>query len=431
MPPDEDDPVVASYDVYIRNPSQTLDTTSTTADTTTKQESNPKPAGPKLYILQYPAHRPSTKPYSSARSQRPTSLRIKPQTGIFEVDVPILTTDNYNAPQATHFGRAMHESQAAHPLPSHGLSGGFAQNHTSSLPPHQNGNHHDDDYSLQTQTLGCKISHSTDKDPVYMLAHLTPGTGTTSQIHLRHLDGLIQLRPQLHHIDAQDEQKRRAETSTKQSLKPENVNTAVEGGGKAKLETKAIEMKLKDQTKEDAKDRNLNLNARLLRDIQNEPWRRYDWVERNDEDYSSNPVLISTSTTMTDAGEVAHAQLRSALDNDEWLNRMSSPGIELRTRLKGRDRERARRKRQERLRLAKAAGFSGAGVIGEESSGSEDDDGDIGTNAGVEVDVPSSPEVQVKQEAAVPPAIVREVATPSAAAPRKRGRPPKDKPAET
>ncbi|KAK5078221.1 hypothetical protein LTS08_002937 [Lithohypha guttulata] len=433
MPPDEDDPVIASYDVYISSPPlpPAIDKTNTGEPRGPDASSSVMPQKqPKYYVLQYPAHRPSSKPYNTARSQRPSSFRIKPSTGIVEVDVPILTTDNYNTPLGTSLGRAMHDSQVANPYTGHGLSGGFAQN-ALNAPPH--GTNLDDeeshlrDTALRTQTLGGKISTSTDRDPVYMLANLNR---QSNQIRLRHLDAVVQLRPQLHHIDAQEEAKRRIESASKTKAEPSRQQQQQQDpDSKVKLETKAIEMKIKDTSREDAKDRNLNLNARLLRDIQNEKWKRYEWIEKEDEVFEQS--LAGNTKLFTNADGATHTQLRSALDNDEWLNRMSSPGIELRTRLKGRDRERARRKRQERLRATKAAAGSDAAVAADDSetssSDAEGDDEMIQDSA----EGPSSPEVRIKEEGAGVEGAVLSAMTAPAPAPKKRGRPPKHKQAET
>lgn len=409
MPLEEDDPVVASYDVFILPATQykPQQTTSEAASTDTDQPG----LQPKFYILQYPSHRPASKPYSSTRSQKPTTLRIKRHTGIFEVDVPLLTYDNYNEQLGSQYGKVMHESHTIHPTTGHGLSGGFAQNHSSTQPIDVDSDSNTRDTALRTQTLGGKVAMPTDKDPVYMLATLSKNS---KQIHLRHLDAVVQMRPQLHHIDAADEAKRRSESAGK----PTTTKTEVFGpDGKVKLETKAIELKVKDSTKDDPKDRNLNWNAKLLRAIQNDPWVGYDWIEKGEETFRED-----LRHAEVEGAEGEKTQLRSMLDNDEWLNKMSSPGIELRTRLKGRDRERARRKRQERLRAAKAAGTMAVqDVDGSDTMPSEDDE-DVPTVTGATVQRPDSPEVQIKQESTT-------TATPAvpAAGARKRGRPPKNK----
>src|SRR2546423_3810367 len=88
---EEDDPVVASYTVYITSPSQSVSATQ---------------LGPtsKLLLLQYPAHRPSSKPYNTKTLQKPISLRIKHNTDLLEVDVPIDTQENYNQEKGSEYG---------------------------------------------------------------------------------------------------------------------------------------------------------------------------------------------------------------------------------------------------------------------------------------------------------------------------------------
>lgn len=452
MPFEEDDPVVASYDVFI---------SPTTTDDAPAQTRKPS----ELYILQYPSHRPSSKPYSTSRSQKPVSLRLKANTGIIELDVPILTSDNYNLPLGSQFGKAMHESRVAHPLTTHGLSGGFS--HNQSATTNTNGlnlsdiPNHDVDTALHTQTLGGKMSTHTDKDPIYMLATLKPNS---RELHLQHLDGVVQLRPQLHHIDAAEEIKKRVETASTRA-KSSTVTANADPSAPVKLETKAVELKLKDQSKDDPKDRNQNLNARLLRDIQNDPWVRYDWIEtQHDKDSKQTSTLGMT----TNGDTTSRPQLKAALDNDEWLNKMSSPGIELRTRLKGRDRERARRKRQERTRAPRGeptATTSTQEILsasGSDSDASDEEDTHEQGNQqmdGVEFDTSATaqisnvdvaepteptdtvdetndtPAIQIKQETSAPATVPASIPTSTSptmtsatpAAPKRRGRPPKSK----
>ena len=431
MPIEDDDPVIASYDIYISALPSRSESKITKSEVTEQQEpettSTVSSKSQKLYLLQYPSHRPANKPYTSKRAQKPTSLRVKQHTGIFEVDVPLLVYDNYNETLGKELGAYIHESQTLHPTTGHGLSGGFAQN---AAPLPSSATNPNNAEPLRTQTLGGKVSGNTDKDPIYMLGTLDRDS---KELHLRHLDAVVQMRPQLHHIDAQDEAKRRAEVSGKSTAT--GVKTeVVSADGKAKLETRAIEMKMKDSTKDDPKDRNLNWNAKLLRAIQNDPWVRYDWVESGDDEFKHDLRSFETSGSAEGGRELQHKQLKSAMDNDEWLNRMSSPGIELRTRLKGRDRERARRKRQERLRAAKAAGVDAASrqegdadVDGSDTMGSEEDVEGVEDEQTADMR-PFSPEIQVKQESAVTAPVT---AIADVSAPKRRGRPPKNKATET
>ena len=197
-PAEEDDPVVASYAVYIAPPSQSASLS-------------------KLLLLQYPAHRPSSKPYNNRTLQKPTSLRIKPTTGLLELDVPIDTRDNYNKPKGSEYGRALKRSRVSQQGGTHGLAGGFNTGvvgrryqldgvNLRDVPTHPGSDSNvssDPEDTITTQTLGGKIASTSSGDPIYML-----GAFRGSELHLSHLDALVQVRPQLHHLDAADELER-------------------------------------------------------------------------------------------------------------------------------------------------------------------------------------------------------------------------------
>ena len=332
---DDDDPIVASYDVYLTN-------SPSSKDKSTSQ----------LFLLQYPAHRPHSKPYNAARSQTPTSLRLKPKSGFLEIDVPILQQEHYNVTAGEKYGKAMSESRTLNSGGTHGLAGGFTSTSHSRLrdvPQHDDfpGSIH----SLQTQTLGGKVVAPTARDPIYLLGYFRQ-----NQLHLSHLEAVVQMRPQLHHVDAEEElnQKRfQSSTTTRQRTGPD--------GGPAKVESKAIEIKIRDN-KDDAKDRSLNENARLLRDIQTDDWQDYEWV---DEEELQSKELCDTNLHLSSSKAPSTARLKSSISNGDWLDRMSAPREDgkkgLLAKLRGRERERARRKKAEeekRQRQKDAAGLS-------------------------------------------------------------------------
>ena len=355
---DDGDPVIASYNVCLDRPSLSHDVDS------------------RLVILQYPAHRPSSRPYNAARSQQPQSLRLKPSTGVVEVEVPILTQQNYNEDAGARYGRAMSDSRTVQVGSSHGLGGGFNNNAAQYNMPSLQNIPADDDVTqdnrkLQTQTLGGKVAIPSERDPVYFLASFQDGA-----MHLSHLDSVIQMRPQLHHIDAEDEnnQKRFQMASSTP-------------GGKAKpgfeppppkLESKAIEIKMKD-TKDDPRDRGLNEGARLLRSIQADTWKSHEWIDQEDDAaQAARDRLVSSPGS----GEVSaiSTKLRSSLSNGDWLDRMSAPREDgkkgLLAKLRGRERERARRKKAEEEKKLKskastAAIASNVGPLLEQSSDSD------------------------------------------------------------
>ncbi|KAL2438458.1 hypothetical protein ABEF95_009303 [Exophiala dermatitidis] len=335
---DEDDPVIASYDVFLTEPIS----------------SNAKESSRQLYVLQYPSHRPYTKPYNATRSQTPTALRLKPNTGFVEVDVPILTQEYYNEYTGEKFGKAIAESRTLQSGGSHGLAGGFnagsTQTRIKDVPMHDQ--HNSEVNYLVTQTLGGKIVTPDTRDPIYLV-----GCFKQNQIHLSHVDAVVQMRPQFHHIDAEDElNQKRAQGATAAASGKQKPGLEA---APPKIESKAIEIKIKDN-KDDAKDRGLNENARLLRDIQTEEWQHHGWV---DEEEPGSQEAFTTHLQLPGDAALAKAKLRSIINNGDWLDNMSAPREDgkkgLLAKLRGRERERARRKKAEeekRQRQREAAG---------------------------------------------------------------------------
>ncbi|EXJ84357.1 hypothetical protein A1O3_05024 [Capronia epimyces CBS 606.96] len=415
MADDEDDPVIASYDVYLTEPP------------------NSKDASSKLYVLQYPSHRPYWRPYDAATSQTPTSLRLKPDSGFVEIDVPILTHEYYNEYAGERFGKAVAEGRTMQAGGSHGLAGGFSAGSTQSrfkdVPMH------DQPASsapyLTSQTLGGKMVAPSTRDPIYLV-----GCFKQNQIHLSHVDSVVQMRPQLHHIDAEDEvSQKRLQSANAAGLAKQKPGLEAPT---PKVESKAIELKIRDN-KDDAKDRGLNENARLLRDIQVEEWQHHDWVN---EDESESKTTFGTHLQLPSDVTHVSARLRSIISNGDWLDRISAPREDgkkgLLAKLRGRERERARRKKAEeekRQRLKEATGGTAAShgaLLGmssdsdlstPEPSDSEADEDVTLTGAGI-ID-----RISVKDE---PPAIsMATVGTSGPAAtahtaPKKRGRPRKN-----
>lgn len=335
-----DDPVVAEYEVYLTEP----------VPSTQKEPTS------KLLLLQYPAHRSYAKPYNATRSQTPTALRMKSKTGFVEVDIPMLVRENYNDLSGEKYGKAMAESRTITTGGTHGLAGGFNAN---SLQRPTDGPLPDDpDFvhpPLQTQSLSGKIVTPAARDPIYLL-----GQFRNQQMHLTHLDSVVQMRPQLHHIDAEDEIKRRLPPSG--STAPGRPKTAADGQP-GKIESKAIEIKLKDN-KDDSKDRSLNDNAKMLRDIQTDEWEDYHWVDQ-DEDDARNAFEARLSLPITKTEPAP--RLKSSISNGDWLDKMSAPREDgkkgLLSKLRGRERERARRKKAEEEKRLRQKGTTGGSQI--------------------------------------------------------------------
>ncbi len=163
----EDDPVIAEYDIFI----------------TPELEE-------RLYILQFPT-RARDSPYNEAQKNKPLEMRIKPQTGFIELDVPINTEIYYNRAKAKSWGEALDKAkvEGAH---GYGLAAGFGNITSIRAParPVRGGGvldgaqdrleSEDEVHSMSHQTLGGQILREEPGKPFYMI-----GTFQSSMLVLR------------------------------------------------------------------------------------------------------------------------------------------------------------------------------------------------------------------------------------------------------
>jgi DNA-directed RNA polymerase-3 subunit RPC5 len=100
---DEDDPIVAEYDVYI----------------TPESDDH-------LYLLQYP-NRDRDMPYNERNQSAPTEMRIKPQTGFLEVDVDFGFDHSHFIPtKGVMWGDAIKTARESG-LNAYGVASGFGK----------------------------------------------------------------------------------------------------------------------------------------------------------------------------------------------------------------------------------------------------------------------------------------------------------------
>jgi RPC5 protein len=366
VPPADDDPVVASYSVHLTTPN--APSSNPAADTST---------GQKLLVLQYPAHRLADTPYNAQNLQKPKSLRLKPSSGILELDIPIDTKLNYNSNKGSAYATSLKRSRIVQENSTHGLSGGFntgpvgrnirqeEELDINTIPAHSSPSN---DSVLSVQTLAGKIVTPSPGDSIYML-----GSFQNSSLHLSHLDALVQVRPELHHLDAADELERIRNTSAfAQRAKGKDdgdiaLPPPLPGGGQSnRPESKAIDIKLKPSGPSSSHDNDLstNSNARLLRAIQQEPWQTYEWIDEDEtESHQMSKKALHLPHLPGEPGTKTTSRLESAITNSEWLDLMSAPRLEhgkkgdkgLMSKVRGRERERQRRKRNEAARREKEA----------------------------------------------------------------------------
>jgi DNA-directed RNA polymerase-3 subunit RPC5 len=222
---EDDDPVTAEYDVYL---------------TPSISEQSQQ-----IYVLQYP-NRPRNLPYNYQFGMQPDSMRIKPQSGYLEMDVRMNTERNFNKYQALKWGdaaRTARQLQQNHqlgdnvalsdadepPPPTYGLAAGLG---VGGRPSSRRGANagvavkdaadrehdiqndivsFDDALSekkvLRSQTLGSHIIHHASSEesgkPVYYV-----GAFRGKELHLSRVTGTAQMRPQFHHLDAEDHRNR-------------------------------------------------------------------------------------------------------------------------------------------------------------------------------------------------------------------------------
>lgn len=153
----DDDPVIASYDIVL-----------TDSDIS-------------RYVFQY-LDRPAKLPYNARRGQKPTSLRMKPGTGMVEIEVPIQTRGTYDVTKGLKYGDAMKKSRANRDGGAFGMAGGFSSGSLASgggrVKPEGSGDVEvldnrkmvDPSSLVTTQALGGRIKPQEEGDPVYMLA---------------------------------------------------------------------------------------------------------------------------------------------------------------------------------------------------------------------------------------------------------------------
>ncbi|KAK0721732.1 hypothetical protein B0T26DRAFT_749219 [Lasiosphaeria miniovina] len=271
---DDDDPVVATYSVFVKPP---------------------LPTHRRLVVMQF-VNKTSSDP-AQIRPPRIGEIRVKPETGMFEVDVPVETGQAYDRGKGVAWGSALHKSMEAKKGGSLGLAGGFGIGGPSSRGGGAGGRGgrrggggvgnglggNDDgegggggqltwaeamrqDKVLRTQTLIGNDSKE-EVNTTYMV-----GVFQGKNIHLTPVSSLVHLRPAAHHLDAITEQERLA--------RPSAGGPAAGAADKANA-VRAIHMTVKAAMDEDGAS--TETIADRLWAVQTEPWRRMEWVHDEDE----------------------------------------------------------------------------------------------------------------------------------------------------
>ena len=132
-------------------------------------------------ILQYP-NRERDKPYCSAGHQKPLELRIKPKSGLVELDIPTPVTKHYDKIKGAKFQEAVEKSRPLQAGGSYGMAGGLGVGgyvrsgikDENARAPRQEGL--ETKKVLKHLTLGGQIVPSNEGDPIYFVGTFNNGT---------------------------------------------------------------------------------------------------------------------------------------------------------------------------------------------------------------------------------------------------------------
>ncbi|KAJ5990541.1 hypothetical protein N7499_011088 [Penicillium canescens] len=288
----DDDPVIASYDVFL-----------------TDSEIS-------RFVFQY-LDRDEDFPYNDRNNQRPTQLRMKARTGIVEVDVPINTRGNYDVNKGLRYGEAMKKSRSSRDGGAYGMSGGFtaggaAANSGGRVKMEGNGDVEildnkravDSASLMRTQSLGGRVKPAEEGDPVYMLA-----TFKNKNLHLSPVSSVVQFHPQLHHLDALDEMPKAKGRKRDDDDRP------------AESEARAIDIKVKGA--EDGETNMVGGNLDLLKKMQEEKWKSYGWIDAETED-----AWYTYESFMMHQEPETLPSMETNINSEDYLDKMSAPRID-------------------------------------------------------------------------------------------------------
>lgn len=281
------------------------------------------PLTEQIYLLQYP-NRPRGRPYNSHYGATPENMRIKPRSGFMEVDVKLNTQHNFNKYMGLKWGDAAKASRELHNVTgtfgaASGLSGpkprGLQRAATGALKDAATreldlendlqtfANAEADNKVHTTQTLGGQIiRHDAESEagkPFYFV-----GAFRGDQLHLTRIDGTVQMRPNFHHLDAEEERARIAASRASAESGPEPVAQAVRQRMVKEEDIHTPEYRLKQ----------------VLNAAKDEQWINMEYV---DDEHPEAYNAFEEKLKVTDPDNAP--LLKSGMDNDAYLDAISAP----------------------------------------------------------------------------------------------------------
>lgn len=150
-----------------------------------------KPTGKRAMLMQYP-NRKVGQEYRATNGNTPLEIRMKPKSGLVEVDVPVEICANYDKEKGVEYGEAMRKSRLIQEGGSYSLGGGLGIGPPRPMPktdhqaPPPEGPSHDKllenfedannkGHVMNKITLGGQIYPFKNGDPIYMAATFKEG----------------------------------------------------------------------------------------------------------------------------------------------------------------------------------------------------------------------------------------------------------------
>ncbi|EOD48254.1 putative dna-directed rna polymerase iii complex subunit rpc37 protein [Neofusicoccum parvum UCRNP2] len=293
----DDDPVTAEYDVFI----------------TPELEEQ-------IYLLQYP-NRGRDQPYNERYNSKPVEVRMKPNTGFIEVDVPMNVHANYDKRKGVKWGEAMRKAQDGGES-AFGLAAGFSGLAKNAVPARAGAaasradiqdmeleedsveqllqrfdDANDKGHVLNKQTLGGQIMKDETGKPIYML-----GTYRGQELHLTKISGIVQMRPQFHHLDAVRELANANRRREREAVEGARAN-----------EPRAVQMTIKNEDGDSAQSKEFLFRA------QEEKWTKLRYYDEETDEafetYHEKMFVHDTENT---------AKLKSSMTNEQYLDAISA-----------------------------------------------------------------------------------------------------------
>ena len=149
-----------------------------------------RPSKKRSMVLQFP-NEVREKPYNEARGKKPSEIRIKPNSSLVEVDVPLQVSKTFDKQKGLEYGKALKKSKVLQQGGSYGLAGGFGMSsQTRTKKEDQDAEQDEDDETSPTYfdeakskdsvmekvTLGGRMSLARTGGPIYAIGVFTGST---------------------------------------------------------------------------------------------------------------------------------------------------------------------------------------------------------------------------------------------------------------